>query len=135
MSEQGSLPRTFRLGISSHPYQQFNNLPRGEVDHILEREWEKSFNCISFERLGADTLWAIFQGDDAVVVHKREIDQREMCSHNPVYDSAPDRDAYVRLSPDDEEDFSFPKRMVISKAAAKQLVDKYLNGLALTTLL
>jgi hypothetical protein len=118
-----------------HEGAECHHLSKDELLGILEDEWAREFNALF---IGRDVdcvgrLGTFFFGDTAYVCYEDFEMERWLCSRGPK-DAVAGGDTLVRLSPENAEEYSFPRQSLITKAEAWVILRDYVASLQLTGL-
>jgi hypothetical protein len=118
-----------------HENAEYHHLSKDILLSILQDEWGKEFNALF---IGRDVdcvgrLGAVFLGDAAFVSYEEFATGRWLFSRGPD-DPRSGGDRLVRLSPENAEDYSFPRRSLITKPEAWAAIRTYVASFQLTGL-
>src|SRR5262249_52931666 len=109
-----------------HEDAEYHHLARVDLFDLLREAWAKEFNALFIGRdvdcLGR--LGAFFRDESAYVAYEEFDTGRWLSSHNPS-GAEGNGEEDVRLSPDNAEDYSFLRRLLITKTEAWAIVQEY----------
>jgi len=118
-----------------HENVEYHHLLKDDLFEILKGEWAKEFNALLIGRDVdyAGRLNAFFLKEFAWIGYD-QFDTGKCFSSRSSNSTETSIDTFVRLSPENVEDYSFPQNSIISKQQAWSIVREYIASLWLVGL-
>lgn len=128
MNTKADEDKVWNLLVTNYEECEYHGLSMEELKEFLQDEWSRDFNGMF---IGRDVdcigrLGIFFYEDKAYVGYEDFEKQQWVCSFDLDACNRPDWDEYVRLTPDNTQEFSFLRCSIIPKSRAMQMVENYL---------
>jgi hypothetical protein len=121
--------QAWNLFVTNYGEGEYHSLSKEDFLDLLDEEWARDFNGIF---IGRDVdcigrLGVFFYHSSAYVGYESFVSNDWWSSFDPSVCYEPNQREMVRLSPDDTQDWSFPRCSIIPKDQAWVIVEEYVN--------